>query len=133
MDVIIPVPPLEVQCEIVRILDNFTELTAELQKRKSQYEFYKYQILNFENDSIFNPRSVKYYKIKELFHLRNGYTPSKRISEFWRNGTIPWFRMEDIRENGRILNNSLQHITPVYVIKDLLHCHLRNNMLRTLT
>ncbi len=41
----IPVPPLEVQCEIVRILDNFTlltaELTAELTARKKQYEYYK--------------------------------------------------------------------------------------------
>ena len=36
----IPVPPLEVQSEIVRILDNFTELTAELTARQSQYEYY---------------------------------------------------------------------------------------------
>lgn len=28
------------------------------------------------------------------------------------NGTIPWFRMEDIRMNGRILSDSIQHITP---------------------
>ncbi|WP_086306743.1 restriction endonuclease subunit S [Campylobacter devanensis] len=41
----IPVPPLEVQCEIVRILDNFTllsaELSAELSARQRQYEYYK--------------------------------------------------------------------------------------------
>lgn len=36
----IPVPPLEVQEEIVRILDTFTELTAELTARKKQYEYY---------------------------------------------------------------------------------------------
>ncbi|RVY31228.1 restriction endonuclease subunit S, partial [Helicobacter pylori] len=42
----------------------------------------------------------------------NGYTPSKNNPEFWKNGTIPWFRMEDIRENGRILKDSIQHITP---------------------
>ncbi|MDY6134970.1 restriction endonuclease subunit S [Campylobacter lanienae] len=40
----IPVPPLEVQCEIVRILDNFTllsaELSAELSARQKQYQFY---------------------------------------------------------------------------------------------
>lgn len=36
-ELVIPVPPLEVQREIVRILDNFTELTA----RKQQYEYYK--------------------------------------------------------------------------------------------
>ena len=39
----IPVPPLPVQSEIVRILDNFTELTA----RKKQYEFYRDKLLTF--------------------------------------------------------------------------------------
>lgn len=47
--------------------------------------------------------------------MRNGYTPSKSKSEYWTNGTIPWFRMEDIRENGHILNDSIQHITPIAV------------------
>lgn len=41
---LIPVPPLPVQEEIVRILDTFTELQAELQKRLQQYEYYKWNI-----------------------------------------------------------------------------------------
>ena len=49
--------------------------------------------------------------IDELFDLGNGYTPSKANPNFWNNGTIPWFRMEDIRANGRILRDSIQHIT----------------------
>lgn len=44
--------------------------------------------------------------------MKNGYTPSKANPEFWSSGTIPWFRMEDIRANGRILSDSIQHITP---------------------
>ena len=44
--------------------------------------------------------------------MRNGYTPSKNNPDFWEGGTIPWFRMDDIRENGRILSDSIQHITP---------------------
>lgn len=51
------------------------------------------------------------YRLKDIFELRNGYTPSKAVSEFWEGGTIPWFRMEDIRKNGRILSDSIQHIT----------------------
>ena len=43
----IPVPPIEVQCEIVQILDNFTELTAELTARKKQYEYYRDTLLTF--------------------------------------------------------------------------------------
>lgn len=48
----IPVPPMEVQEEIVRILDKFTRLTAELQAelqaRREQYEYYRNQLLNFK-------------------------------------------------------------------------------------
>ena len=46
----IPVPPLPVQEEIVRILDNFTELTAELTARRKQYEYYR--------DSLLSPESI---------------------------------------------------------------------------
>ena len=48
----LPVPPMEVQREIVRILDSFTlltaELTAELTARKKQYEFYRDFLLSFD-------------------------------------------------------------------------------------
>lgn len=47
----IPIPPLEVQEEIVRILDRFSdyaaELQAELQARKEQYEYYRNLLLTF--------------------------------------------------------------------------------------
>lgn len=49
----IPLPPIEVQTEIVRILDKFTsleaELEAELDCRKRQYEYYRDRLLSFEN------------------------------------------------------------------------------------
>lgn len=57
------------------------------------------------------PDGVKYIAIPELFNTRNGYTPSKANKSFWENGTIPWFRMEDIRENGHILSESTQYVT----------------------
>lgn len=46
--VTIPLPPIEVQREIVRILDSFTSLTAELQARQKQYEYYRDQLLTFD-------------------------------------------------------------------------------------
>jgi type I restriction enzyme S subunit len=55
----------------------------------------------------------------ELFETRNGYTPSKNNDNFWNGGIIPWFRMEDIRENGRVLDDAIQHITPEAVKGDL--------------
>ena len=107
----VAVPPLPVQEEIVKVLDTFTELGKELgkelEKRKQQYEYYRNKLLTPENMNS----DVKYFTIEEAFNMKNGYTPSKNNSSFWENGTIPWFRMEDIRENGRILNDSLLHIT----------------------
>lgn len=51
-----------------------------------------------------------YRELGEIFYFRNGYTPSKENKEFWENGLIPWFRMEDIRKNGKILSDSIQKI-----------------------
>ena len=51
----VPIPPLEIQQEIVQILDKFTEyvteLTAELTLRQKQYNYFRDYLLNFDNDS----------------------------------------------------------------------------------
>lgn len=57
--------------------------------------------------------------LSELFDFGNGYTPSKADSAFWTNGTIPWFRVEDIRINGHVLNDAIQKITPLAVKGEL--------------
>lgn len=57
----VPCPPLEVQREIVRILDQFTELTtelstkldAELTARKKQYAYYRDALLTFDSSTQF--------------------------------------------------------------------------------
>ena len=50
LNIQIPIPPLEVQNEIVKILDKYTELEKELEKelelRKQQYEYYRNKLLN---------------------------------------------------------------------------------------
>ena len=116
-EIVVPVPPMPVQEEIVRILDSFTELQAELQaelqKRKQQYNYYLDNLLSFNDINRGGYREeVRWMKMSEVFEIRNGYTPSKANKEFWEGGTIPWFRMEDIRQNGRILSDSILHITP---------------------
>ena len=65
------------------------------------------------------PDGVEYRTIDELFATRNGYTPSKSNPEFWENGTVPWFRMEDIRENGPILSDAIQYVNRKAVKGDL--------------
>ncbi len=90
----IPVPPLEVQSEIVRILDNFTELTAELTARQKQYSFYREKLLSFDGTDI------------PLVELRSivkkscsGSTPAKGNPDYYTDGTIPWIRTQDVRFN----------------------------------
>ena len=53
----------------------------------------------------------KMLKLGDVFEIRNGYTPSKAVSAFWTNGTVPWFRMEDIRDKGGLLKEAYQKVT----------------------
>lgn len=66
----VPVPPLEVQDEIVRILDDFTllsaELSAELKARQKQYEYYKDELYSFKN------KNVQYVKLKDISQIIRG-------------------------------------------------------------
>ena len=63
----IPLPPIEVQAEIVRILDKFTsleaELEAELDCRKRQYEYYRDKLLSFDN---VGGQEVEWKKMSEV-------------------------------------------------------------------
>jgi type I restriction enzyme, S subunit len=57
------------------------------------------------------PEGVPFKQLGQIFSIKNGYTPSKANQAYWINGTVPWFRMEDIRENGRVLGAALQEIS----------------------
>lgn len=67
----IPLPPIEVQTEIVRILDKFTSLEAELEAElkaeldccKRQYEYYRDKLLSFEN---VGGQEVEWKKMSEV-------------------------------------------------------------------
>lgn len=110
------VPPLPEQQRIANVLTDIDSLLLSLEhlitKKKAIKEGAMQQLLTgkkrlkgFDEPWVEN-------KIDDLFNLGNGYTPSKNVPAFWTNGSIPWFRMEDIRKNGRILKDSIQHITP---------------------
>ena len=78
----VPIPPLEVQNEIVQILDNFAELTAELtaelSNRKKQYEYYRDLLLNFnENEQREREREVRWASIEDICEISRGFIMSK--------------------------------------------------------
>ena len=67
----IPLPPIEVQEEIVRILDKFGELEAELEARKSQYEFWRGKVFDAKG-------KTKTYKLEKVLEsLKTGLNPRK--------------------------------------------------------
>lgn len=86
----IPLPPIEVQHEIVRILDTFTELTA----RRQQYEYYRNKLLSIGN----NPTPI--LELRDIVKKScSGATPVKSNDEYYENGIIPWIRTQDVRFN----------------------------------
>lgn len=117
----LPVPPLEVQREIVRILDNFTflttELAAELAARQKQYEYYKEYL--FENH-IFD---VEWKRLDELFpFIRNGFVGT--IKSFFTNETdgIRYLEGTNIHD-GVISDNEV-----LYVTKEFHKKHIKNQL-----
>ena len=107
----IPLPPIEVQREIVRILDDFAEqterlkaeLTAELTARKKQYEYYRDKLLDRPHDS------AKIITIGELGAWSGGKTPSMDNLDYWEDGTIPWITSKDMKVPT--LEDTADHIT----------------------
>lgn len=61
-------------------------------------------------DTLLDGADVEWKPLSEVFTLRNGYTPAKSNQEYWQDGTVPWFRMQDLRENGRVLNKAIQYV-----------------------
>ena len=89
----LPVPPMEVQREIVRILDSFTlltaELTAELTARKKQYEFYRDFLLSF--DELDKNGGCELKTLGDIGEVRM----CKRIlkEQTSANGEIPFYKI----------------------------------------
>ena len=100
----IPIPPLEIQREIVRLLDNFTELiaelTAELTARKKQYAHYRNVMLTFKNEESMNVR------LDEIAHFSYGYT-----DKAGDRGDARFIRITDINDDGCLNPEDAKYIT----------------------
>ena len=91
----IPIPPLSVQQEIVRILDKFTtleaELEAELDCRKRQYEYYRNKLLSFDmlNGGGNSLNNIFILPLGEVCSVLRGKRLTKR--ELYEEGSYPVF------------------------------------------
>ncbi len=68
-------------------------------------------------------------KISDICNVRGGSTPTRTMKEYWEDGTVSWFTVEDIYEQGRYISDTKQHITElatkkcfVYPIDTVLIC-----------
>lgn len=107
----IPLPPIEIQREIVAELDGYQKI---IDAAQTIVQSYKPTIK-------INPEWER-AKIGDVAKLMTGGTPSRSVDEFWSNGTIPWLVSGDIHKglirecDGRItelaLKNSNARILP---------------------
>ena len=97
---LIPIPPLSVQTEIVKILDTLTaltsELTSELILRRKQYEYYREKLLSEEE---LGRVGFEWRSLGEICKkVSSGGTPLSTKDEYY-NGNIPWLRTQEVQFN----------------------------------
>ena len=100
-----PEKSLAIQAEIVRILDTFTELTteltAELTARKKQYNYYRDQLLTFEEGE------VEWKPLEEVATFRRGSFPQPYGNAEWYDGEgcMPFVQVADVANFGYTMHN----------------------------
>lgn len=105
-----PKKSLEIQAEIIRILDAFTELitelTTELTTRKKQYNHYRDKLLNFEDGD------VEWTTLGEVALIQRGASP-RPIAKFItddKNG-VSWIKIGDTSPGSKYVEETAQKIT----------------------
>ena len=109
----IPIPPLPVQTEIVKILDALTaltsELTSELTLRRKQYEYYREKLLSEEE---LGKVGFEWRTLGDVAKIQRGASP-RPISQYITddpNG-IPWIKIGDTSLDSKYIENTAQKIT----------------------
>lgn len=110
----IPVPPLEVQREIVRVLDQFSlleaeleaGLAAELEARRSQYEHCAHVLLESRGD-------VPHVRLGDVTTIMRGASP-RPIQTFITTSDdgVPWIKIGDVPAGSKYITGTAQRVTP---------------------
>ena len=112
----VPIPPLEVQKEIVNILDKFTqleaelsaELSAELDARRKQYEYYRNQLLTFDESR----ERVRWSRLGDIMTIVRGASP-RPINSFITTSEdgVNWIKIGDVKNGAKYITSTKEKIT----------------------
>jgi type I restriction enzyme S subunit len=115
--ILIPIPcpdnpdrSLAIQAEIVRILDTFTalsaELSAELSDRKKQYEYYRDRLLSFAEGE------VEWKTLGEVARIQRGASP-RPIAKYMTDNEdgVPWIKIGDTSPGSKYVSSTAQRVT----------------------
>jgi len=100
--------------DLPKVIKNFREFNnteALIDKEKllnsSDYSF----VFERYFESKRSEKTSKLIQIGEYFKILNGSTPSRKVKKYWDDGNVPWFTIDDIRQQGHLITNTSQHIT----------------------
>ena len=96
----IPLPPLKVQQKIIAEIEVYQKV---VNGARAVIDSYCPHVPINSNWPMVT--------LGEVCHIFNGSTPSRKEAAYWDNGTIPWFTVDDIRQNGRVVHETIQRTT----------------------
>lgn len=111
-DMLIPVPPMEIQNRIVEVLDKMTTLTAELEAeleaRKQQYEYYRNKLLTFNE---IGGGSVIWKRLGDiLYSIRTGLNPRKFFTLNTPDATNYYVTIKEFKGGNLVFGNNTDKI-----------------------
>ncbi|MGC9101337.1 MAG: restriction endonuclease subunit S, partial [Caldisericum sp.] len=114
--ILIPLPPLEEQRKIAKVLDKIQQAIEVQDKIIQQVKNLKKSLMQKlfteglygeeqkETEIGLIPKSWEVVKLKDIAKIKLGRTPERKEKKYWENGSIPWVKISD-------LNNSVIYYT----------------------
>jgi type I restriction enzyme S subunit len=130
----VPVPPFETQQRIAAILGAYDDLIEVNRRRVAVLEemarglfeewFVRFRFPGYENVPIADtpdgplPEGWELQPINDAFDLLGGGTPSKKVEEYWTDGTVDWYTPSDLTGSGSLfMDRSALRITEAGLAK----------------
>tara|TARA_B100000989_G_C19520212_1_gene463786 strand:- start:230 stop:2635 length:2406 start_codon:yes stop_codon:yes gene_type:complete len=106
--------------DLPSIIKKFKELSNSLEQKEIENFILKKDLLNSSDVGLIYSRykkidrsnsATRFIAIGEVCNIINGSTPNKKNTTYWEGGNVPWFTIEDLREQGYLINDTKQKVT----------------------